>query len=437
MLPTSTSRSRSKRRGFRRSRFGDLPVSGTVRGSTRLIGLLPLLVDTIDNAAGDVAVDFAVAGRVGAPLLEGEARLSNGSLDFYQANLRLRQLSSTIRLRDSGLTLKAAGKAGDGTLDIDGRLRWLDRQLNGELTLKGENLLVADVPEARIHASPDLRFVLDGRQMNVTGRVEIPEARITPADTAGAVLVSTDERIVRAEDQEGDSGRFEVITDVSVTLGRKVHISAYGLRGTVAGTVRARTAPRQATVASGEFEIVNGVYEAYGKELEVERGKLLFTGGPITDPGVDLRATRDLPGYEVGVIARGPLRRPQLTLFSEPGLPQHQIASMLLVGRSSIQEDPGNVDESVGMTEQGGAMLAGQLGKYVGLDDVGLTQDDDAGTELVIGKYLSPRFYVSYGISLVEEINTLKLRYTIGDRWTISAESGDENAADIEYRIED
>jgi translocation and assembly module TamB len=55
----------------------------------------------------------------------------------------------------------------------------------------------------------------------------------------------------------------------------------------------------------------------------------------------------------------------------------------------------------------------------------------------VIGKYLSPRLYVSYGISLVEEINTLKLRYTIGDRWTVSAESGAEQAFDIEYRIED
>ena len=42
----------------------------------------------------------------------------------------------------------------------------------------------------------------------------------------------------------------------------------------------------------------------------------------------------------------------------------------------------------------------------------------------MIGKYLSPRLYVSYGISLVDEINTLKLRYTISDRWVISAESG-------------
>lgn len=92
--------------------FGELPVSGTVKGSTRLISLLPLLVDAIDNAAGQLALDFTVAGRIAAPMLEGEAELDKGALDFYQANLRLRELHSTIQLRANSLTLKAQGKAG-------------------------------------------------------------------------------------------------------------------------------------------------------------------------------------------------------------------------------------------------------------------------------------------------------------------------------------
>ena len=93
---------------------------------------------------------------------------------------------------------------------------------------------------------------------------------------------------------------------------------------------------------------------------------------------------------------------------------------MLIVGRTSIQED-GDESTELSAEEQGSALLAGQLGKYVGLDDVGLTRDQATGDQsLVLGKYLSPRLYVSYGISLIEEINTLKLRYTIGDRWTVS-----------------
>jgi translocation and assembly module TamB len=418
--------------------IGDLPLAGTVRGRTRQLTLLPLLVDTIDNASGELALDFTVAGQVAKPILEGEARLTRGTLDFYQANLRLRELSSTVRLKDTSLTLDAEGKAGDGTLGVNGRVGWRDRKLEGELHLTGDRLLVANVPEARVLASPDLRFTLDDHRIDVSGSVVIPEAAIQPADTAGAVLVSGDEEIVRPESGPDADKRFEVTSEVRIALGDKVKVKAYGLSAEVTGAVATQTAPRESTTGTGELEVKTGKYSAYGRELEVERGKLLFTGGPVSDPGVDLRATRELPGYKVGVIARGPLRKPQLTLFSEPSLSQSQIASMLIVGRSSIQSDPGAADtNSLSTTEQGGAFLAGQLGKYVGLDDIGVTQDADTGTEFVIGKYLSPRLYVSYGISLVEEINTLKLRYTIGDRWTVSAESGQEQAMDIEYRIED
>jgi translocation and assembly module TamB len=416
--------------------LGDLPLRGSVKGRTRQLNLLPLLVDAIDGASGLAELDFSVAGRIAAPEVEGVARLSEGSLDFYQTNLRLRDLKSSVRLDNSSLSLDATGRAGDGTLAIDGRLGWRERRLQGELTLTGDRLLVANVPEARIYASPDLRFSIDDRRIAVTGEVVIPEACIQPADTAGAVLVSADERIVLPDAGPGIDERFEVTSDIRLSLGKAVQVRAFGLSAAIAGSVRTRMTPQGGTTATGELEVAQGIYRAYGRELEVERGRLLFTGGPATDPGVDLRATRELPGYTVGVIARGPLRRPQLTLFSEPSLPQAQIASMLIVGRSNIQRDPGAADDDLTAAEQGGAFLAGQLGKYVGLDDVGLTEDEDTGTELVIGKFLSPRLYVSYGISLVDEINTLKLRYTIGDRWVISAESGQESAADVEYRIE-
>jgi len=417
--------------------FGDLPLAGTVKGRTRQLGLLPLVVDAIDDASGELALDFSVAGRVSEPVLEGEARLAGGTLTFYQANLRLRELDATLRLKDAALTLAADGKAGDGSLTVNGNVRWRDRRLEGTLNLAGERLLVADVPEARVLASPDLRFTIDDRRIDVSGTVSIPEADIRPADTANAVLVSSDERVVHPESGADAGEEFAVTSEMRIALGDKVKVKAFGLSAEVTGAVTTRTAPRESTTGTGELEVKAGEYEAYGRELEVERGRLLFTGGPVSDPGVDLKATRELPGYKVGVIARGPLRKPQLTLYSEPSLPQAQIASMLIVGRSSIQGDPGASDSSLSATEEGGAFLAGQFGKYVGLDDIGVTEDADTGTELVLGKYLSPRLYVSYGISLVEEINTLKLRYTIGDRWTITAESGLEQAIDIEYRIED
>ena len=421
--------------------LAELPVSGSLHGVTQQLGLLPLVFTGIDQAAGVLQVDLDIAGRLTAPSLTGQAKLARGAFDFYQTNLRLRDTDATIGLRQDSLELHATATAGGGSLGLDGRLGWKDRRLHGELAMKGDRLLLADVPEARVYASPDLRFVLADRRISVTGSVTIPEARIKPAETAGAVLVSADERIVRPEFEEAEDDSFEIEADVRLVLGDKVELDAYGLSGRVSGSVRARSAPHEAAVATGELQVHEGEYRAYTRELDVERGRLLFTGGPATDPGVDLRASRKLGIHTVGVIVRGRLRQPQLTLFSEPPLPQAQVASLLIVGQSldSLQGSDRDELESgqASLAAQGGALLAGQLGRQIGLDDVGIAQGSgDAGAALVLGKFLSPRLYVSYGISLVDEINTLKLRYTIGDRWVLSAEAGQESAADIEYRIE-
>ena len=80
-------------------------------------------------------------------------------------------------------------------------------------------------------------------------------------------------------------------------------------------------------------------------------------------------------------------------------------------------------------------IIGQRFGSQVGIDDVSIEQNLNAETSLVLGRYLSPRLYISYGISLAEAINTLKLRYTIGDRWTFKTETGEEQSADIVFTI--
>ena len=82
-------------------------------------------------------------------------------------------------------------------------------------------------------------------------------------------------------------------------------------------------------------------------------------------------------------------------------------------------------------------MLAAQIGSRVGIQDVGLETDRSTNeTSLVLGRYLSPRLYVSYGVSLTEQLNTLKLRYSLGDHWTVRTELGQARGADLVYTID-
>jgi len=55
---------------------------------------------------------------------------------------------------------------------------------------------------------------------------------------------------------------------------------------------------------------------------------------------------------------------------------------------------------------------------------------------LVLGRYLSPKLYVSYGVGLIEAVNTINLRYQLSDKWQLTGESGQYQGADILYTIE-
>jgi translocation and assembly module TamB len=351
--------------------------------------------------------------------------------------MALRDVSLEARLIDNGFSFKGAARAGTGSIDAEGKLTWKDREPNGELRVKGQDLLLADVPEARVTASPDLRFRVAGRDLEATGTVIVPYARLVPADLAGAVLPSSDEVIVGSTPRDPNS-TFRVTSNIKLVLGERVTIDALGLTGRLAGSITAQTLPDGTSRGSGELGVAEGKYAALGRRLDIERGRLIFSGGLLGDPGIDIRATKEFPDVKAGVNVRGTLREPRMTFFSEPSLPQSQIVSLILAGGTleSAQAASGGNAGRDALIAQGGAILAQQLGSRIGIEDVGIEQNLSNETSLVLGKYLSPRLYVSYGISFAEAINTLKMRYTINDRWTLRTEAGKEQSAEIVYTIE-
>jgi len=293
------------------------------------------------------------------------------------------------------------------------------------------------VPEGRIEASPNLDFKLAGRRIDASGEVLIPFARLAPADLTNAVLTSRDEELVGAPPID-PMQRWIVASNLKLVLGDQVHLDAFGLTARLGGSITVRTDPGEATPGEGELNVAEGKFVALGRQLDIEHGRLIFNNGPVSDPGVDLRAQKEFPDITAGVNVRGTLRSQRMTFFSEPSIPQQQIATLILAGGSleSVQSGSGSSNaQRSALLAQGGAILAQQYGSKVGIDDVGIETDLSNDTSLVFGRYLSDKLYISYGISLAEAINTLKLRYTINDRWTLKTESGKAKSADLEYTI--
>jgi translocation and assembly module TamB len=408
----------------------NMPVSGELHILNADCALVSLYVPDVDRASGHFNADMHVTGTLGAPHLAGAVKVSNGELDVYQTNLALRAIALEAHLSDRGLDFKGSASAGTGTVSADGHLEWRDLLPYGKFHLQGSNLRVADIPEAQIDASPDLDFTITGRRIEVTGKVLVPYAKIAPKDITNAVRASDDEVIVGEEEQD-PSKRFVVVSDIGLALGDHINIDTLGLSAKLGGGLQIRSGSDAITRGQGEVNIESGKYMAYGRLLDIQGGKLYFNG-PIDNPGIQVTAAKVFPDVTAYVNVRGTLLQPRMSFSSVPPLPQSQIVSLILSGGSleSAQNRGSNV--AIG---QGVAMLAQEYGSWVGIQEASLESDVTNDTSLVLGRYLSPRLYVSYGISLTENLNTFKLRYTLGDHWTIRAELGQAQGADLVYSI--
>src|SRR5690606_30135037 len=127
-----------------------------------------------------------------------------------------------------------------------------------------------------------------------------------------------------------------------------------------------------------------------------------------------------------------------LEIFAEPPLEQAEALSYLVLGRplnAASSDDGGQLSQAAAAI--GGNYLAERLGSRLGFDtfEVGSADGLDS-TAFSVGKYLSPKLYVSYGMALFDNGRLLTLRYILSRRFELELESGQENRAGINYTLE-
>ena len=110
-----------------------------------------------------------------------------------------------------------------------------------------------------------------------------------------------------------------------------------------------------------------------------------------------------------------------------------------LAGNTSDSEESALNNAALMLGLSGGETLGKELGEKIGIDEVSVSSEggDATSASLLIGKYLTPELFVSYGVGLFEPISTLRLRYTLSSHWYLVGEaSAVRSGSDLFYVIE-
>lgn len=431
----------------------------------RLFGPLDL---PISDLAGSLSGRLAVSGRLDAPRLSG--RLLGEDLAFAS-------LPTGTDYRDGRLDLSIEP---DGALRLTGELlgeaetpprpvfsaRRVDEvesprsrgrirlEGNGHLTalnnwrleadLGGEALPILRLPTLAVDARPAISIDLapDGGQLG--GSVHVPLAIANLGELPENARGNSEDLVIVGEEVEEPGAPYPLTGDIEVILGDEVSLRGEGFATRLTGGLEMRLRPGESPGAFGEIRLEDGRYEVYGQMLAVERGRLIFTG-PLTAPGLDVVATRDInddAGTVVGLSIAGELESPETEVFSRPPTSPSDALSLLLTGRRLSAGSDADasllLNAIAGLGIRQGDDLAQQVNSVFGFDEIGLTTDDGVGgTQLSVGKRIGENLLVRYAVGVFDGVGEVITRYRINKFLHLELSSSAESqSGDLIYQID-
>lgn len=373
-------------------------LSGQLKAELTRLTLINNLIPKLKNLRGKITADLQLGGNLSQPQATGKIAF-NGAGNLPNYGLNLSPIQININAEKNRLNYLAKIYSNGRSLAITGNTDLTASDFPTKLQLQGTEIPIYNTIQYQIYVNPTLQVQTQGTNINVTGKIFVPHASITPHEFDKTVSLPPEVIFVRDHQIQKPTISFDIDSQVELILGDNIKLDAFDLIGKIKGHLMITDVTNQATSAHGHLEIVDGSYSTYDTTLQIRKGYLEFKGGPITNPFLNVQAVREVHGmsrgrgslatgkYVVGVNVTGTARKPHKSLFSQPsGLSQQQIMSYLVFGSKS----------------------------------------------------LAPRVHVSYGIDYLEQpTTTVRIQYDINDHWSIQSETSSVgNGIDLLYNIE-
>ncbi|MDO4248856.1 MAG: translocation/assembly module TamB domain-containing protein [Neisseria sp.] len=394
------------------------PVNGRIRLNAPDLEAFKNLMPIGQILKGRLIGDAVISGRLGDPQL-------NGTLTGD--NLYYRNHAQGVILDNGVLRSRLQGR------------RWIIDNLTfhrgGSATLTGDIGLVGTSPDVNVSAvfnkyqmldKPNRRLTLSGNArmlytdatgITLTGTLKADEGRFGFQDSSMPTL--SDDVVVIGEEQKEKTAATPISLNLALDLNDNFRFSGEGLDVLLGGTLNITAQPGRDVQGVGTVRVVKGKYKAYGQDLNIDKGTISFVG-PLDDPNLNIRATRNLSPVGAGVEVLGSLNNPRVSLVADEAMSEKDKLSWLILNRASS----GNDSDEAALATAASAWLAGKVNDRIGLvDNFGLTSQrtrnaqtgelNPAEQVLTFGKQLTSELYLGYEYGINSADQSVKLVYQL------------------------
>jgi translocation and assembly module TamB len=355
-----------------------------------------------------IAADFS--GRLQSPQITGVVRSTNLTYVNETYGTRIENLAINGRFDASHLEIvQLSGRAGDGTVTGTGSIGLSSAAgFPVNLRLEFQNARLARSDDLGATATGTLAIVNDRSGASISGTLDLGEVRYQIVRQAAAEVPQL-AGVRRRGEPLPPPGRQQVETgvpsiwrlDVRLNADNRVFVSGMGLESEWQADLRVVGTTATPAIA-GDVELIRGTLSLAGRRFDVQSGRASFGGERPANPRIDLVATSDIEGVEVGINVSGAANNPQIAFTSSPSLPQDEVVSRILFGSSVTEISALQAVQLAASLNSlrggsGGLNPLGRLRSATGIDRLRVLGADETtgrGTAVAAGMYLSDDIYV-------------------------------------------
>ena len=396
----------------------------------------------VADVGGKLAIDLSVDGDLVEPNLAGNVLLENARMMLPEYGIELLDVNvkGQPALED---TFKFTGQARSGEGQITFNATIISEDTTQQIinaSIQGNKFELINIPEVRAYANTDLVIELSRAKTNLSGNIEVHDALIDLKEIRETVTLSDDVVLVERPSTEKQETRSDIRLDID--LKDNIEIKGQGIVGHLTGGIVIFSTENGELLGNGEISIIDGNYAAYGQSLEIEEGRFIYSNQQLENPELRIRAVRHIDDITVGLTVTGFLSNPLVTLISSPTLRDEEILSYIVFGRSldtlTSAEGTNLIGAATAMGLNNSDFITRSLSSSFGLDQLELSSDSDGqNASLTVGKYITPKIFISYVMGLMEPLSIARIRYNLNKKWSLEANSSAESmGVDVYYSIE-
>ncbi|OYX34034.1 MAG: hypothetical protein B7Y99_06285 [Caulobacterales bacterium 32-69-10] len=391
---------------FRIALVRNRPVSGSFDAEGELRPLWDLFAGGGRALSGKGSVQATLSGTLNSLKPTGQASIEGGRFQDSGTGLDLRNLAAqaSFDLEQVQVRRLTGDDGQGGQMTGAGTLNLTETGVSS-LTLELQRFRLLDNDLARASASGKVVVSRDAAgKARLEGALTVDRADITANPPVPTGVVPLDVIEINKPGMDNDEPTPvrargpQIALDVSIRAARGLLVKGNGLDAefSLDAQVGGTTAAPELT---GTARVVRGDYQFAGKRFEFDESGTIRLGSRAETIRLNLTATREDPTLRAVVRVQGTAARPEITLSSVPVLPQDEVLSQVLFGRSASQLSPLEAAQLASavtaLATGGGFDVLGGLRQFARLDRLAVSGGGNGSAATVSGgKYVTDDVYL-------------------------------------------